>query len=493
MSEIDSCLLRLTLVTLKSGRMAVEARLASRDDSAEKTLLRIKPEEFGIRKELSDEPPNDDQFKLPDTFVAALADTVQSAHEPDVVWLQLVEPFGYLALVPWESLILEHVGVPVVRLPSLTLTRRRPTNSLQIAVLAAVPSEQRSSEWRTKARGRRKAATSIIPTHAQTPGDYDSSRHPAEFSAEDVDRVVRAAVEGSPRKKITVHVVTTPWIYYDLRSLWRNRDWGESHQIHLHDPYELRAEVHRTTPDEAAAQVPWLRLLKIAQGGQQADVVHVMCHASVTDLKARLVLADPMNGSRNVSSRYVSLPALMSTLDELGAWSLCLTSPALAEMAPQMRYIACRLAELRPGPILVTDLQTDPTCDEIRQGYGFLFSRKPSRPPRMNHGMVSCEPHRVVATLPRTVASTFQVNVPTAEEPHGQVADVIADDDTPMWLAAAQRFIEQRQLDLARIEGDLNEGNPSPEVVALAKGMRKALVIIQKVVAEQVKKGTADA
>jgi hypothetical protein len=222
-------------------------------------------------------------------------------------------------------------------------------------------------------------------------------------------------------------------------------------------------------------------LLKTAQGGEQADVVHLVCHAHVSDSKARLVLADPLKSSTDVSSRFVSLPALMATLDELGAWSLCLTSPSGCGMAAQMRYVGCRMAELRPGPVLVTDLEADPGSAEVEVGYRFLYSPRPITPPALTHGMLLCEPLRAPKTLMTQAASvTFEVATPASATLQGVAAELMAAENTPLWLAAAQRFVEQRQLELARYQGRPKTGTRSQEAEAVVLGVETALAAIQK-------------
>jgi hypothetical protein len=481
----EACVLKLTLVTTRSGLPKVEVTLARGSQSTGIAKTKLDPADFGVPQRLGAKPTTDDQFHLPPSFVGWLLGRLNTREHPEVLWLQLVEPFGYLALAPWENMIWEHLGVPVVRLPTVALTRRKPTNSLQVAVLAAVPNERRSNARQTQRHALRKQTSAW--SHPWIPIVDDLPRlNPlrTDFSAGEVDRIVRAIVAGSPRDTTTVHVVTTPWIYADLRKMWKgvdDADWP----VTLHDPYALREQVQQSRDKNAQAQVPWLRLLKAAQGGQQADVVHLICHARVNDLKTRLVLADPLDASVNVSSRYVSMTALMSTLNEVGAWSLCLSTPAETGMAPQMRYFASRFVEARPGPVLVSDLGTDPKCAEVERGYRFLFSQEPSPPPHIRHGMVACEPHRVRASLQNALALSRQVTPPEDVQPRGAVAELMEKDDTPMWLAAAQRLIEQRQVELSRLQRAASREPADAEVRAVAAGIQKALAVIQDALAER--------
>lgn len=476
--------LRLTLSfgalsTVKVTLLADE--LGDADDGH----LWLRPEDFGIPESVAGLAVRDEQFTLPTALIELLHRVLDQPGSPETLWVQLVEPFGYLGFVPWERLIEAHFSVAVVRLPTLTLSRRRPTNSLQVAILAPVPDPRRHGTTRTRIHAARLATESafkfmsddrlspedeVVPT-----GIVEGIESPSsEFSATELDRVVRAVLRGSPRKTTTIHVVTTPWIYHGLKSMWRGRTWP----VRLHDPYALVNTLQQLRLRKRPVEASWLRLLHVAQGGEQADVVHLVCHGSVTDTKTRLVFSDPLHSSANAASRYVSLPALMSALDKIGAWSLCLTSPS-GSATPHLRYIACRLAELRPGPLLVTDLATDHVGRDITTGYKFLYASTPSPAPRMYTGMIACEPHRVSDQVPEVSIITRQVESAPDEQPRDEVAALIADDATPIWLAAAQRFIEQRQVDMEKLKRDAPIGALSPEATYVTDGIKRALVIIQ--------------
>ena len=80
---------------------------------------------------------------------------------------------------------------------------------------------------------------------------------------------------------------------------------------------------------------------------------------------------------------------------------------------------------------------------------------------------------------------TSVIEAPPDEQPRGAAADLMARDTTPMWLAAAQRFVEQRQLDLARLERDSGRDGLSPEAAAIARGIKRALATIQNVLEDR--------
>ena len=222
---MSSVTLRLTLVALPRARTAVEASLPTDAGTSNDGRVTLDPDEFGIPASLTGEPVDDTRFRVPEELAQLVESALEAAGSPEVLWLQLVEPFGYLGLVPWERLLVDRFGIRVVRLPSLTLARRRPRDSLQVTVLVTVPNPRRSSDLVTTLHGAKVAAASRI-----RPTSYggDQQEPPPErvdrFDARDVDRLVHAVLRGSPRTRTTVNVITTPWIYYDLKPLWRSRE-----------------------------------------------------------------------------------------------------------------------------------------------------------------------------------------------------------------------------------------------------------------------------
>lgn len=484
-AERDPVVLRLTFATRPGDATVVEATLPRDADTSDDRVLVLDPDDFGIPLALTDVSV-DAAFTIPAELERVLGEALGEP-APSHLWLQLVEPFGYLGLVPWERLVKERFGVGVVRLPTMTLARRKPKDSLEVTILVAVPNPKRTSDLGTSLHGKKVAVTSRLKPSSRY-GDSGRRSGPGSISAHDVDRLVHAVLRGCPRANTTINVITTPWIWHDLRAMWRGRDWP----VNLHDAYQLRDAVQRSTDRGALAQTPWLRTLEAAQQGEQADVVHLVCSASVTDTAARLVVADPLSTSTNVSSRYVSLRTLMATLDEVGAWSVCLTAPPGDSVAPQLRYVASRLAELRPGPILMTDLGADPECAEVEAGYRFLYSTRPSEPPILTHGLVSCEPYRVATSAPEISLVTQVVEAPLAEQPKETAAALMAKDTTPIWVAAAQRFIEQRQVELARFEDEAADDSRNPEAAAVKRGVKWALATIQDVLESQAKRQPED-
>jgi hypothetical protein len=213
------------------------------------------PDDFHIPLQLRGHIP-DSSFSLP----AALRGRLQETLGPDgtdlPLWIQLREPFGYLGLVPWAGLLAGIFNGPVLRLPTLSLPRRAVSDSLQVALLAAVPYERRSSSARQALHSQAVTIARTRPTRAVPPTTQDqprpgNSREP--LKAHHLDNLVRAVLDGSPRRRTTIHVVTTPWIYDDLRLLVSGRRHTGKRSVTMNDPPSLSSHIDSSSVTSAQA------------------------------------------------------------------------------------------------------------------------------------------------------------------------------------------------------------------------------------------------
>lgn len=488
--DVRGFALTLTLLVQEPTQVEVTlSRLTAEGWRAEWTTTHP-PESFHLPLHLRGQV-RDDSFTLPASLRRRLEDSVGATGGGLPLWIQLREPFGYLALVPWAALLDGVFTGPVLRLPTLSLPRRRVSDSLQVALLAAAPYDRRSSVARLALHSQAvtiaKARPALPATAAQlarSSAGHRPTRSREPLKAEHVDSLVRAILTGSPRRRTTIHVVTTPWVYDDLRLLWRGKRHPGGSHVTLHNPRSLAARLDRSPL--GSSHNFWLRLLALAQGGEQADVVHLVAHATVVQTSSRLVFPDSLRTRKpDLASRYVSSTALRAALDALGAWSVCVSSPPQNARVPQLRYFAARLVEQRPGPLLLTDLDADPQCDDVRAGYRFLFAPEAAVPPRLEHGLLASEPHRVRGFPEHAGGLTQVVRAPESERPHDAVSHLLSQDFTPAWVAGAQRFIEQQQMELARLERDAPVGSSRAEAKFRVQGVRDALSVLQAAIEAQ--------
>ncbi|HEX5632828.1 MAG TPA: hypothetical protein VFX50_06345, partial [Gemmatimonadales bacterium] len=82
-------------------------------------------------------------FRLPAAILEELGarreiEALRAYGEP--LWLHLVKPYGYLGMVPWESLLVTPLGVPVLRLPDFIVPPPRETRrALEVALCSSAP------------------------------------------------------------------------------------------------------------------------------------------------------------------------------------------------------------------------------------------------------------------------------------------------------------------------------------------------------------------
>ncbi|GAB4064151.1 hypothetical protein GCM10028777_09520 [Angustibacter speluncae] len=483
--------LQATLET--QHRASVRLRLRSRDDGGGWVgtwTAACTPEELGLPTMVRGEPLHDSGFHLPAHVVRELPHVLSRGAR--VTWMQLCEPFGYLGMVPWEALLAPHVPGALVRLPTIDLAARTPSSDLQVAVLAVPPDPERPGTagevlhgMRLEASSRLRAWTHPVPEQAPLGRRGEGRRErPAEarLTAADVDVLVTSILHGSPRRT-TVHVVTTPLVYHGLRAMWRGRRWP----VRLHDPRpgggSLGHGRRRTAPAD------WFAMVTAAMGGEQADVVHLVCGATVSGNRVRLALADPPEGGDGATSRFVSLSLLRGFLDGLGAWCVHLSAAPGDRCVPALRMAASRLLEERPGPVSFTDLGRDLDASDVRGTYAFLCRQDPALPPRHPDSLLACEPYRVRGAGSLHGGPHTTIEAPAAARPTGAIDAIIHDEETPAWVAAAQRFIEQRHLELARLRRDAPVGSSTPESRSAIEGIEEAIAdltaVIEQWAAEQ--------
>ena len=242
---MSSVTLRRTLVALPRARTAVEASLPTdAGTSNDGKGLTLDPDEFGIPASLTGEPVDDSRFRIPEELAQLVESALEAAVLPEVLWLQLVEPFGSSrpgAVGATACGPVRHQGraAALTHAPRPSPAARQPSgygpgHGSQILV-------GRPANWSPPCTAQR------LPPHPafdrrRTGGDQQEPPPDRvdRFDARDVDRLVRAVLRGSPRTRTTVDVITTPWIYYDLKALWRSREWSPAWPVCLHDPYQLR-------------------------------------------------------------------------------------------------------------------------------------------------------------------------------------------------------------------------------------------------------------
>jgi hypothetical protein len=140
---------------------------------------------------------------------------------------------------------------------------------------------------------------------------------------------------------------------------------------------------------------------------------------------------------------------------------------------------------------LLHDLATDRDCAQLMSAYRFLYHPGPDFAPNGSALSIYCHPSLVKVS---TVANSFVRRVAKAlpnqfgfilpEEVTDAVAKMLGDglrkfqeEGVPPWLATMQRYVEQQQLELRRLERQLGSGAAGEQLqrVEQAKAMLSAI------------------
>jgi len=341
------------------------------------------------------------------------------------LWLHLAKPYGWLGALEWETALEAAIERPVLRLPDFLERARENPDTLDVALCCDLPDG---------------------PSTQRT-----------------LERAVRAVLDGSPRSQTHVLIFAMPALGRRLKETFQS------------DPRVWIAPTPKLALPSAVS--PWLTAIEQALRERSVDAVHFISRASLMAGKACLRLSDPGEDRDMAPARFPSVAEISNFLNRVGAWAAIFGSP---EGEPQhlVRWFADELAQARPGAVLFE------SGSDISSLYGFLFSVQPCTPPRAAPGFLYCQPSlagdfedqglsriaalgqnaelflklaadatslsalgvaasavsKAVATLP-AIAEALGLRAPTA--PLGSGA-------TATWVAAAQRYVEAKSLELLK-------------------------------------------
>jgi hypothetical protein len=346
---------------------------------------------------------------------------------PDApIWLHLAKPYGWLGALAWEAALEEPTGRAVLRLPDFLERPRENLATLDVVVCS------------------------------------DLAEDPA--TVQQLDHVITSILDGSPRAQTHVLVFALSANSRALRSKFKpdSRVWIAP----------------SPSPSSNSDISPWFSAIEQALRERSADVVHFICRASAMGGRASLRLADPSRGdSQPATARFPSTDEVSVLLTKIGAWAAIFTLPR-GEPDQRLRWFADALAQTRPGAVLFD------SGGDLSQYYHFVFATVASNPPRLGNNFAYCQPAIAMmledpalarikalsqnAELFLNVASTITANptIKAAAWIAGKVVSAIpaiaetlglrpptaptSPNATPTWMAAAQRYVEARSLDLLR-------------------------------------------
>ena len=285
------------------------------------------------------------------------------------LWVHLVKPYGALRLVPWERLLVAVVNVPVLMLPDFIFPRpREATATLEVALCGSAPLGHESHSVRQA-----------------------------------LVMAVHAVLRGSARRT-RVQLFTDANLAGEMRHIFQTQ--AAAGQVLVHDTQHAAPFVREDTRSRLLDQAgvlrsPWLLWMRQALRERAVDVVHFCCHGRLTRGRGALLFAQsPLDRSDDYLAGPVGMTELQTFLTQVGAWSSAFTSLPDNFSEVGLRALADETAQNRPGPMLMHNMQLDPTGDALGQAYGFIYAAEPGPPPLSPALFLYCQPYLATVSMP---------------------------------------------------------------------------------------------
>lgn len=423
--------------------------------------------------------------RLAQSFVAELTDVTQDQMPPGLpLWLHLVKPYGFLGALDWEAALVPSLGRPLLRLPDFLESPRENREVLDVALCCSEPVSE----------------PQLDPPLL-------------------LGNIAQAVLAGSRRPRTTIHLFADQMYFDALRQRFANEP-----RVAVHDPESARrhGKLARDTsqpPNQASEPTglrnPWLLWMRDSMRGRSLDAVHFVVHGYLADERPALALAEsPLSNRDRRDARYVGVNELASFLTQTGAWSTVFSSPPANYSDGGLRLLADTLAQSRPGPLLYHAMQPGQQwsgkLDDLQALYAFLYAPEPEPVPPQQHWFAYCQPAIVQGHAPRQAGrrglssvldsnarlfATGAVSYRTLSTPSviPKVSDSVGEPshpvstgevegtEAPSWVSAAQRYVEQVNLDLERSSRVLPTSTPSSD--ALAAEAERTLQSLQDIIA----------
>jgi hypothetical protein len=471
--EFDLLALKVRMDTRQDVRVRCTLEAHEGGERHEARVWDWPPEAFGLPARLAGgsregerRGPRDRRFELPPALIDGLrgwlADEDQQGR---VLWLHLAPPKGYLAALPWERLLQPEIDAPVLRLPDFFQRPPRETpRSLSVALCGSAPLAK---------------------------GGFGLASRMAELAAIYAD---------APRKERRIHLFTDRDHFSEVAEMAGRAAEDLGAELVAHDPegaapFDVPDATSRITDPGGQLQNPWLMWMRDALAGRSVDVVHLLGHGYLwSDRGAFSFASSPWHEDDPRWARFVGAEELLGFTTQVGAWSLAFSAPRRNYSRVGLRLLADRLADLRPGPVLLHELAADPDMVGLRTAVDFLYAPGPGRPPASPALSLWCQPYRVRRAVGeaaleggetwiqkgQAVEKAILPSIDTLESATPLQAVYGRDEPVPGWVAASERYVEQRVLGLKKqaeagslptdFDTDAFEGVIERLQVAMAKG-----------------------
>ncbi|WP_375778888.1 hypothetical protein ACE103_07415 [Bradyrhizobium sp. ma5] len=468
-SNPDLIVLR-TMLTFGEDKANVMFDLAGYGKISEqgRRTWRLALNEIGVSEHLSPDQAHDmSVLSLPLQLQEGLKAGV-SLMDPAVqlpLWLDLVRPYGFLGILPWERVLSELLVRPVFRLPDFLARPRENTDVLEAAILFDPP-------------------PSIAPDSA----------------VDQLKLIVSELLAGSPRVQTRIHVFASA----PCAKVLANPSVKLDKRVNVHTANEST----RAAAERSNFVSPWFDWICAALEGRSLDAVHFVCRTRATESSAVLLLSRSPHDTEAQTLAAIEIADVGAALARVGAWTAMFSPPAGDIDDGAMAFVADTLAQSRPGSVLFHLARPD-CAHDLRETFRFLFSPEPAHPPKLANGFLYCQPESVAAHAgfhPAIASSVLPAESPElarqaswvdrARAKAGVYIPAIGLDlkQAPDWASAAQRYVESASLDqLRRVSTDVLFSKPTAaldqvEAAAQSQTVQKTLSDIQNIVGDYLKR-----
>lgn len=354
---------------------------------------------------------------------------------PPALWIHLVKPYGMLGGVPWERRLQPACGIPVLRLPDVIPPAERPVTTYDVALCATAPSEHgEESVVRT---------LPVVAGHiVRGVGPHVRLHVFVEAAAADA---VREPLTGLPTGDVVIHDV----------------------------PAGLDRDTSRPTGGFESA---WLRWIRDAMAGRVLDAVHFVAHGCTLGTDGAVLTSLSPTEAGRTFPYAVQAAQLRAFLTTVGAVTAGFTVPPENRSSYGLLRLVDDLGSLRSGPVFLHDVASTATDDVLAHTYRLLSGRERDEAPADPGLVLFVQPRRIKGLEPSAEGYVGQVAPPTpAIEEHLERAE------TPLWVAASDQYIREREAELMRFRESAQEQTPTPAQIAYYAGVENALKRIRGV------------
>ena len=386
---------------------------------------------------LQDVDASYDHVQVPPDVTSWVAQWVHEALDPgSVLWMHFKHPYGILGAVPWEHDLQPAIGIPLLRIPDAFPEQDRSSSTLDLALVATAPAPEGPSLAAQMGAQVARAISAGI-------GERLRLHVFADLEARDF---LRRELSALPVKDVVVH------------------DFRESRTT---DGYtgELRNG--------------WLRWVRQSMGGRTLDAVHFVVHGNALGQDGAILTPLEPDSPDRAWPVSVQSGELKAFLTQVGALTVGFSRPPDNYSDFGLRRLVDDLGAVRAGPVLLHDPTLDQDFAMLRECYAFLTAAAPGFPPASPSLMLMAQPKQVYVPESPALPTSTGDDLPA---PAGAVKEHFEREETPMWLSAAERYLEQQQGELIRYRQSLDARTPTPSEQAYYAGVESAIRKVRHVV-----------